>query len=187
MDFAFRASGSEAARHHESSDIVSADVVIQFLFPIRSLEGSGFQEMHFDLGSERHARMLERLDDADIAIGEVGIFSSQCDMDGLLRVHDAFYKRFPIAHIRFPLFSEKPFLDQEMDILLLKRKRNFIDRFLIDRFDDMIRSDAGEHRELVLDIFADRFRGSADQDARMDAEFSQFDDGMLDGFGFHLA
>lgn len=156
------------------------------MLPIFTFKRGGLQEMYFYLGSKSDSRMLKCLDYTNIAIGEMSIFPGQCDMYGLLWMRYALDKHFSIAHVRLSFFSEKSFLDQEMDILLLKGERHLVDGFLIDCFYDMVRRDTGKHREFVFDIIIDWFRSSTYEDTWMDTEFSQFDDGMLDSFGFHL-
>lgn len=178
---------SESARNDKSFDIVLLDKIIQFAFSIFALKGLHIQKMYFDAVIVVHTCMLKCFDDAHIAIGEMSIFSRQCNMDRLWRIHNLVDENFPLLHIRLSLFSEKSFLDQEMNVLLLESEWYFINRFLIECFYDMIRIDISKHRKLIFDFLLYRFTASAYENTWVDTQLSEFNHRMLDRFGFHFS
>ena len=74
-----------------------------------------------------------------------------------------------------------------MDVLLLKSERYLINRFLIERFYDVIRFDIGKHRKLIFQVLVYGFTRPTYEDAWMHTEFSELNYRMLDCFGFHFS
>jgi hypothetical protein len=77
--------------------------------------------------------------------------------------------------------------NQVVHALALKDEGQFVDGVLDVQFlDDGFDRDVAEVGDFLAEVFFQRFFATADEDVRRDADFAQFGDGLLGGFGFEF-
>ncbi len=120
-----------------------------------------------------------------VSILQVDVFPDHGDPDRMFRM-----KRF-VDHVFFPFVQASCFVfdfeflaNDLIDLFVFERKRAFIDRSHVTRFDDGFRFHIAEKRDLVFHRLVNLFFRAADQDIGLDTDLAQGPDAMLRGFCF---
>ena len=135
-----------------------------------------------------HARVLQRLDDAQVCVRQGDVLAHQRDRHGRPRVLDVLDHLDPRAVLR----RVRDLV--ELEVLghhlaqpgSLEHQRNFIDRVHVGNGDHRLAGHVAEQRDLLFEVRADRLLRAADDRVGLDADRPQRMHGVLSGLGLGL-
>ena len=143
-------------------------------------------EVHVHVAIKRNTRMVQRLDDGKVRVGQVGVFAD--DRDVTLPVRGILLSKVlvPAAHVGIALLEPEAVEHLDVKALVEERARNLVDTRGILAREDVIELDIAEHRDLLAQLGADLVIAPEHEEVRLDAERLELLDRMLRGLRLEL-
>ena len=123
--------------------------------------------------------MPQRLGYRKIRVVQLDVLADQPDGHTALRAVNLVNQRFPVREVRRRCFDTELSAYDVREMMRFQHQRCFIQYRDGDVFDDTIRLDIAEQRDLPENTFFQLFVSSEDDDVRLDAESLQILDGVL--------
>ena len=179
-DHALDAAASEPAGDKDAADVSEE--------PVRVLFGYGFGVDPFDpdRGVRVDAAVLQRFNDADIGVVELGVFPDQGDRYILGRMPQVVHHLRPVIKVRFRTVQMQAFTDDLGQAFFFHCQGRFIEIFHIQVLEDVAGRNVAEEGDLVFHLRAQRIFGPADDDVGTDAHALEFFYAGLGRFGLHF-
>ena len=173
QDFALDPAIAEAARNDH------AVALRQDVFHRLLVDALGVDPHNLDIGTVGIARMPQCLGHRKIRVVQLDVLPDQPDGHTALRAVDLVDQRFPVREIRRRCFDTELSAYDVREMMRFQHQRCFIQYRDGDVFDDTIRLDIAEQRDLPENTFFQLFVSSEDDDVRLDAESLQILDRVL--------
>ena len=118
--------------------------------------------------------VLQRLDNTDIGVVKLDIFSDKGDCDFLGRMAQVLNHLRPVLEIRFWTVKVETLTDNLRKMLFLHGERSLVQILYIQILEDMVRRQVAEQRDLVLHCCVQRIFRAAHDDVRLDSHSLEF-------------
>ena len=117
--------------------------------------------------------MLERLGDADVRVGQLGVLADDGDLDLRPRRADAADQLLPVRQVGLAGRELQLARHQLAEAGALELHRHLVDALGGLERDDGVDVDIGEQADLVQDLVVDRLVAAQDDDVGLDADAAQ--------------
>src|SRR4051812_9780562 len=141
-------------------------------------------DLHADI--IRDAAMDERLEDALVAIGILGVFADDGDTNLLIGREHTLNQLAPARKVGRRGLQAELLDDLGVEPLLVKDQRNLVDRPHVGALDHGAKFDVAEERDLALDLVGDRTLGADDEQIGLNSDLHELAYGVLGWFGLQL-
>ena len=133
--------------------------------------------------------MVQRLDDGEVRVGQLGVLAHERDLHGVALVFRMVLRGeepLPIRHVALALVEPQTLADAQVEILLGHHARHVVDGRGVFAGEHAIHVHVGERGDLGAHVVVDVVVAAQHDDVGLDAEAPQLLDGVLRGLGLHL-
>ena len=175
-DLSLHAAVAEAARHEDARHAVELGVDLLRLDALQELRAD---PAHLHLDVVVKPGMLERLVDADVRVGQLGVLADDGDLDLGPRCADAADQLLPVGQVGLAGRKLQLARDQLAEAGALELHRHLVDALGGLERDDGVDVDIGEQADLVQDLVVDGLVAAQDDDVGLDADAAERADRVL--------
>ena len=182
-DLAVEGALAEAARHED------ARRTTQHLLGVAVGKRLAVDELDLHVLAQVRARVVQRLDDGEIRVGQLGVLAHERDLHGVALVFRMVLRGeelLPIRHVALARVEPQALADAQVEVLLGHHARHVVDGRGVLASEHAIHVHVGERGDLGAHVVVDVVVAAQHDDVGLDAEAPQLLDGVLRGLGLHL-
>ena len=142
--------------------------------------------MHVDLGVVVHARMMQRLDDRQVRIGQAGVLAHDGHIAVMLHMGGRIHERAQGAQVDLALGKTQALEHLHIEVLVVQAEGHLVDGGAVGACEHLVGSYVAEQGDLLAHLIRDLVIAAAYDEVGLHADGAQLLDGMLRGLGLDL-